>query len=650
MAIELLENRTWRDLRATARAHGLRFNNNFTRAEAVHFLREALRQGALRRVLHRLDDDARAALIALKAQGGRIERWRFCRVYGDIPRYRPWLPDAPEHPWRYPASTAETLWFLGLIEVDTHRAILLPGAVADLLPPVPHPESAVWTGAAPAVDPVAVVRDVAALLGTLLHAPVHPLHGRWLPPYTLHAINQRVSLPEDLSGVRSEFRCYRTRFLHYLAEVSGLISLQAGRLLPTVEAWSWLSLPYKAAHQRLLEAVSRDLRAAEPLWERFRLPPVGAPVWDFLVSLPPGSYVVGSLGEVLQSRTLETHACTKIRAGLLGPLHWLGVGHLELATALIPTPVFPVTSTACLQPAPDAIGIRLPPAPPLRPLAELLALAAVDERGLRIDQASVTRAVEAGQSAAHLAQVLVTLTGCPLPPDIVSRLDDWERAARQMQIRHAVILEAVDTTAMRRIRADWRLRPLLGEQLSPRHIAVRDERVLRQRLKRRGYPVVPLRDARANPVPQGNNDDPAYLWLAVRLCQQLADVIPMPVSIPGAAARPLEPKLGLRIDTLNRLVEGYAEQVRFAMQGKGYGMPRIEQADPARIRAAVEQAAAHTSAIRIRYFSPHAGSETERTIEPELIYERSGATYIEAWCNLEDAPRTFRLDRILAVV
>lgn len=64
----------------------------------------------------------------------------------------------------------------------------------------------------------------------------------------------------------------------------------------------------------------------------------------------------------------------------------------------------------------------------------------------------------------------------------------------------------------------------------------------------------------------------------------------------------------------------------------------------------IEKAVALSSAVRIRYFSPYAGHETERTIEPELIYERSGATYIEAWCNLDDAPRTFRLDRILAVV
>lgn len=650
MTTPLLENRTWRDLRAVARAHGLRFNNNFTRAQAADFLREALLQGGLRRAIRSLDEAERAALIALKAQHGRIERWRFCRAYGDIPRYRPWLPDAPEHPWRHPTWTAEKLWFLGLIELDEHRAVLLPQAVADLLPPVPHPEAAVWSGASPSLDPAALVRDLAALLGTVLHAPVRPLHGRWLPPYTLHAINRRVSQPEDLSGVRSEFQCQRTRFLHYLAQVCGLISLQPDVLLPTAEAWTWLSLPYKEAHRQLLDAVSSDLRKADPLWERFRLPPVGAHVWEFLLSLPPDSYSVGSLGETLQARTLEAHACTRIRAALLGPLRWLGIGSLDMATVQIADPAFADPSAASVQPAPDSLGISLPPAPPLRPVVELLALATLDQRGLRLDQDSFARAVDAGQSATHVAQMLVALTGKPLPRSILSQLETWERAARRTRLRHTIILETTDVNAMRRIRADWRLRPLLGEQLSPRHVAVRDERLLRQRLKRRGFPIAPLRDAATNPIPQGNNDDPAYLWLAVRLCQSLSGIVPMPVAIPGAAARPLKQALGSRVDALQRVIDGYAEQVRAVMRGRVDAVPLVEQGDPARIRAAVERAAADTGALRIRYFSPYTGSETERTIEPELIYERSGATYVEAWCNLEDAPRTFRLDRILAVV
>ena len=237
MTINLLQNRTWRDLRVTARAYQLRFNNNFTRAEAAGFLhRMLIDEGWLRRAINRLSETEHEALMALKAQHGRIKRWRFTQAYGHIRRYRPWLPHALPHPWRRPVSTAEKLWFLGLIEVDKHQAVLLPDAVSRLLPPVPHPQMAVWPGPTPDLDSGAIVRDVAALLGTLLHAPVRLLHGRWLPPYTLKAINQRVSQPEDMTGIRSEFQCRRTRFLHYLARAAGLVSVQNGVLLPTAEA------------------------------------------------------------------------------------------------------------------------------------------------------------------------------------------------------------------------------------------------------------------------------------------------------------------------------------------------------------------------------------------------------------------------------
>lgn len=33
-----------------------------------------------------------------------------------------------------------------------------------------------------------------------------------------------------------------------------------------------------------------------------------------------------------------------------------------------------------------------------------------------------------------------------------------------------------------------------------------------------------------------------------------------------------------------------------------------------------------------------------------MVYEHGGATYVEAWCRLDEATRIFRLDRILRVV
>jgi predicted DNA-binding transcriptional regulator YafY len=45
----------------------------------------------------------------------------------------------------------------------------------------------------------------------------------------------------------------------------------------------------------------------------------------------------------------------------------------------------------------------------------------------------------------------------------------------------------------------------------------------------------------------------------------------------------------------------------------------VQQPDPHRIRSILTQAVTHGGSLRIRYFSPAAGYETERTIEPQVM-------------------------------
>jgi hypothetical protein len=325
------------------------------------------------------------------------------------------------------------------------------------------------------------------------------------------------------------------------------------------------------------------------------------------------------------------------------------VGAVYDAIVIIHPHTLPEAAFARLHPAPDSLGVSLPPTPPLRPLAQLLAFATVDGCGLRLDAPSLARAAEAGHTPDHVARLLVALTGTPLPRPLLDQLAHWAQAAARLTVRHLTVLTVARPDDMRAIRADWRLRPFLGGQLSPHHIEVHDEKRLRQRLARRGYPLPPL-DSQADPRPRANNDDPAYLWLAVRICQALNDLVTLPVAIPGAAAAGLEPALSARLDTLQATVDQTIDRVRAALRGHLENRPLIEQPDPDRIRTAVEQAQATGSTIRIRYYSPALSQTTERRIEPQALYDRHGATYIEAWCTRDDAPRTFRLDRILAII
>lgn len=649
MKVALLANRTWRELRVVARTHGFRFENRWTHEEAQTALRRTLLDEAgLKKILRRLNAEEQEALLALKTHEGRMVRYTFTRLYGKIRPYRPWRDDALPHPWRRPISTAEKLWFLGLIEVQVHQAVLLPEAVSALLPEVPHPQTTLWAGDEPNLDAVALVRDVALLLGMLLNTPMRLLHGRWLSPSALKAINRCLSQPEALTGVRSEFQTYRLRFLHYLAQTAGLVSVQNRRLLPTPEAWSWLNLPYQEAHAHLLAAVQADLHARSPLWEQFKLPQVGAAVWEALLALPSGVYTVGSVAETFQLQLLDGDASLHIRAALLGPLRWLGMGALDLAQMMLQLPKFGAIGRAEIKTYPDSIGVILPSAPPLRPLVELLAWARVDEAGLRLDAPSIALALESGLSLAQMLNTLTALTGAVVPDHVKNKLKMWERAARQVQIRQVVVLEVAHEREMQAIRADWRLRPFLGQQLSPRHVVVRDEYTLRQRLIRRGYRVPPLVDKAADLLPRTNSDDPAYLWVALRVCQALTGLIPAPILFPGAAAQSLEPLLSNRLTALREIADHYVGRVQEALRPRADDLEeRPQQQAAAHIQRVVEQAQQQGRALMIRYYSPYSDDITERVIEPQTIYARNGATYVEAWCQRESAARTFRVDRIL---
>ena len=51
--------------------------------------------------------------------------------------------------------------------------------------------------------------------------------------------------------------------------------------------------------------------------------------------------------------------------------------------------------------------------------------------------------------------------------------------------------------------------------------------------------------------------------------------------------------------------------------------------------------------LELTYVHPLRDDHTQRTITPFRLFSADGADYVEAWCHLAEAHRTFRLDRIL---
>ncbi|MGN6252086.1 MAG: helix-turn-helix transcriptional regulator [Marmoricola sp.] len=65
-----------------------------------------------------------------------------------------------------------------------------------------------------------------------------------------------------------------------------------------------------------------------------------------------------------------------------------------------------------------------------------------------------------------------------------------------------------------------------------------------------------------------------------------------------------------------------------------------------RTREALERAVAEDRQVRLTYFVPSRDETTERVVDPLVVQDQDGQTYLDAWCHLVDGRRLFRLDRV----
>lgn len=74
---------------------------------------------------------------------------------------------------------------------------------------------------------------------------------------------------------------------------------------------------------------------------------------------------------------------------------------------------------------------------------------------------------------------------------------------------------------------------------------------------------------------------------------------------------------------------------------------RVDVDVPADVRAAVDTALAGRRELEITYASATRDEVTRRRIQPVRLHAIDGLVYLEAYCLLADARRTFRLDRVV---
>ena len=706
---ELLRAHNWRTLRAIARAHNVRFDNRWTKAQAVDHVAALLGEPAnVRRALAALPDDAHEALQSLLTCDGIMPAHHFLAHFGPLRTYRPWRADTPSAPWRHAISPAERLWFLGLIfrcSTPEGEVVLIPDELRHFLPAI-SPVTFTHPAGPPLPTPDPVL-DLAHLLAFLQGHDVRPFAGRWIAPRHLLVLNSALSYPDPAAiAARSELQTGYLRFLHYLAEAACLIAPVAGLLKPAAAAWGWLDLSEAQRWQLLWGGWQADLRRSPreaALWQRFRLPaerPFVCTLLDTLSALPGGGWMAPTVlverlrGHCIGAGTLprDGDVLAPLQALLAGPLTWTGLVHTDPEGSFSFTPLGdwllgrsaeppqpPPTRPAIIHcPDDDCLIIMLPEPPdrpPLRPLVEL-GLAPEDRLTRRMACERFVATLAHGIDRARVVQTLSELTGGPLLPAILERLETWEARARGLTLRRLTVLTAADPQTLNQLASERSVRSHFRETLSPHHVAVDPcsvEQLLRL-LRRRDHtllveptcpPSPPPCEGRGStsPLPasgrgrgRGALDDgaAAYLWLALRTTIDLADLVSLPAVPPVALLDRLGAALCANDADQLAVVTAQAEEIRRrlrdALDGYTPFPAPIAGVDHAAIQVAIEQALEEDTAVEIVYHTAGRGERTIRVVEPLRLEERGGAFYLTAYCRLRQSERVFRLDRIESVV
>jgi proteasome accessory factor C len=68
--------------------------------------------------------------------------------------------------------------------------------------------------------------------------------------------------------------------------------------------------------------------------------------------------------------------------------------------------------------------------------------------------------------------------------------------------------------------------------------------------------------------------------------------------------------------------------------------------DLALLATRLQKAADDGVQVRLTYYVPSRDEQSTRVVDPRGVVNADGHAYLDAWCHLAEAPRTFRLDRI----
>ena len=111
---------------------------------------------------------------------------------------------------------------------------------------------------------------------------------------------------------------------------------------------------------------------------------------------------------------------------------------------------------------------------------------------------------------------------------------------------------------------------------------------------------------------------------------------------------------GARDDTREVVDRALAKLEAAAAQGAADAAAQIDpgdnaaDADVALLASQLQGAADRGRQVRLSYYVPSRDEQSERVVDPRGVVNAEGHAYLDAWCHLAEAPRLFRLDRVVS--
>ncbi|MCW5876214.1 MAG: helicase-associated domain-containing protein [Anaerolineales bacterium] len=482
------------------------------RQQALDFL-EAELPPRVAGQLSMLPAEARAALAALAAAGGRLPWAQFTRGFGALRELGAARRDK-ERPDRAPASTSELLWYRGLLGrafFDTvdgpqeHAYLpdellaLLPGEAAETGQPFGRPARPEERAEPqPAGDRIVdqACTLLAGLRAGLGETELAAAEDWLLSPHALAALLGAAGLlnaagqPQP-EAAREFLEAPRSRALAALAAAwRASDEFNELRLLPGLQAeGGWENDPQRARDRILafarsappqqwwsLPALIADVKARQPDFQR---PNGNYDSW-YLRPAAGGEYLRGFAHWDAVDGAL-------IDFTIIGPLHALGLVDLARRGEGKPAAAFRwgAWAEALLEGAPprglkketqlfkvDSQGKVL--IPPLAPRAARYLLARFcdwlprpkEGYAYQISAAGLARAAAQGLEVRQLAALLKKYGEGELPPNLVQALRRWGAQGGQARLGSALVLRVSSAAVLKALRASRAARHL-GEPLGP---------------------------------------------------------------------------------------------------------------------------------------------------------------------------------------